>query len=89
VSKVRNQPSYHEDSDGEYDETPPEAWSKGLVGFKPAPVVDLFQTEPEPIPDHNADATGVADGRPTRFLETRRPARLCELYDAQIPGPRL
>ena len=43
--ECKNSPSYHEDSDCDYTETPPEEWSKGLVGFKPAPVFDISQTE--------------------------------------------
>ncbi len=53
-----NSPSYHEESDCEYDETPPEDWSEGLVGFKPAPVFDLSQTEGEPLPKLDREATG-------------------------------
>ncbi len=53
-----NSPSYHETSDCEYDETPPENWSKGLVGFKPAPVFDISQTDGEPLPELNTEATG-------------------------------
>ncbi|WP_226023966.1 ArdC-like ssDNA-binding domain-containing protein [Halomicrobium salinisoli] len=56
--KCENSPSYHDQSDCEYDETPPEEWSKGLVGFKPAPVFDVSQTEGEPLPDLDREATG-------------------------------
>jgi len=49
--ECENSPSYHKSSDCEYDETPPEEWSEGLVGFKPAPVFDISQTEGEPLPD--------------------------------------
>ena len=34
--ECENSPSYHEDSDCEYDETPPEEWSEGLVGSEGA-----------------------------------------------------
>jgi hypothetical protein len=44
----------------EYDETSPEEWSEGLVGFKPAPVFDVSQTEGEPLPDLDTEATGDA-----------------------------
>jgi hypothetical protein len=44
----------------EYYETPPEEWSEGLVGFKPAPVFDVSQTEGEPLPDLDTEATGDA-----------------------------
>ncbi|MFC4989261.1 ArdC-like ssDNA-binding domain-containing protein [Saliphagus infecundisoli] len=56
--ECENSPSYHENSDCEYDETPPEEWPKGLVGFKPASVFDISQTEGEPLPDLETEATG-------------------------------
>ncbi|MFC4987342.1 ArdC-like ssDNA-binding domain-containing protein [Saliphagus infecundisoli] len=56
--ECENSPSYHENSDCEYDETPPEEWSKGLVGFRPASVFDISQTEGEPLPDLETEATG-------------------------------
>ena len=56
--ECENSPSYHENSDCDYDETPPEEWSEGLVGFKPAPVFDVSQTEGEPLPDLDTEATG-------------------------------
>ncbi|RKD88638.1 M78 family metallopeptidase domain-containing protein [Halopiger aswanensis] len=58
--ECENSPSYHEDSDCDYDETPPEEWSRGLVGFKPAPVFDISQTKGEPLPDLETEATGDA-----------------------------
>jgi len=58
--ECENSPSYHDDSDCDYDETPPEEWSEGLVGFKPAPVFDVSQTEGEPLPDLDTEATGDA-----------------------------
>jgi hypothetical protein len=60
--ECENSPSYHENSDCEYDETPPEEWSKGLVGFKPAAVFDVSQTEGEPLPELETAATGDAEG---------------------------
>jgi hypothetical protein len=45
-------------SDCEYDETPPEEWSKGLVGFIPTAVFDVSQTECEPLPDLDTEAVG-------------------------------
>jgi hypothetical protein len=60
--ECENSPSYHEDIDCEYDETPPEEWSKGLVGFKPAAVFDVSQTEGEPLPELETEATGDAEG---------------------------
>jgi hypothetical protein len=56
--ECENSPSYHEQSDCEYDETPPEVWSKGLVGFRPVPVFDVSQTEGEPLPELNTAASG-------------------------------
>jgi len=55
-----NKPSYHEESDCEYDETPPAEWSKGLVGFRPAPVFDVSQTEGEELPELDTAAEGDA-----------------------------
>ena len=59
--ECEDSPSYHDKSDCEYDETPPEEWSKGLVGFKPAPVFDVSQTDGEPLPELNTAATGNAE----------------------------
>ncbi|WP_256301776.1 ArdC-like ssDNA-binding domain-containing protein [Haloarchaeobius salinus] len=53
-----NSPSYHENTDCEYDETPPEEWNEGLVGFKPVPVFDVSQTEGEPLPELDTTAKG-------------------------------
>jgi len=47
-------------SDCEYDDAT-RGWSEGLVGFKPAPVFDISpQTEGEPLPDLDTEATGDA-----------------------------
>lgn len=59
--ECENSPSYHEQSDCEYDETPAEEWSKGLVGFKPTAVFDVSQTEGEPLPELETEAAGDAD----------------------------
>src|SRR6056297_3201280 len=59
--ECENSPSYHDESDCEYDETPPEEWSEGLVGFKPAHVFDISQTEGEPLPDLDTAARGDGD----------------------------
>jgi hypothetical protein len=59
--ECENTPSYHEQSDCDYDETPPEEWSKGLVGFKPTAVFDVSQTEGEPLPELETEAAGDAD----------------------------
>jgi hypothetical protein len=56
-----NSPSYHADSDCEYDETPSEEWDEGVVGFKPVPVFDVSQTEGEPLPELDTAATGAAE----------------------------
>ena len=58
--ECENSPSYHEDSDCEYDETPSEEWSKGLVGFNPVSVFDISQTDGEPLPELDTEATGDA-----------------------------
>ena len=64
-----NSPSYHEHSDCAYDETPPEEWSKGLVGFRPVPVFDVSQTEGEPLPELDTAATGEAAALVPRLLD--------------------
>ncbi len=58
--ECENSPSYHDRSDCEYDETLPNEWSKGLVGFRPAPVFDISQTEGDPLPELETDASGDA-----------------------------
>lgn len=59
--ECENSPSYHKQSDCDYDETSPEEWSKGLVGFKPTAVFDVSQTEGEPLPELETEAAGDAD----------------------------
>ncbi|RRJ31869.1 ArdC-like ssDNA-binding domain-containing protein [Halocatena pleomorpha] len=59
--ECENSPSYHEDSECAYDETPSEEWSKGLVGFRPTAVFDISQTEGEPLPELETEATGDAE----------------------------
>src|SRR6056297_3377786 len=59
--ECENSPRYHEQIGCEYDETPPEEWSKGLVGFRPTTVFDVSQTEGEPLPELETAATGDAD----------------------------
>ncbi|GAA0240424.1 hypothetical protein GCM10009000_065040 [Halobacterium noricense] len=58
--ECENSPSYHEQSKCTYDEVPPEAWSNGLVGFRPTAVFDISQTEGEPLPELETAATGDA-----------------------------
>jgi len=60
--ECENSPSYHEQNDCDYDETPSEEWSKGLVGFKPTAVFDVSQTEGEPLPELETEATGDGEG---------------------------
>jgi len=57
-----NSPSYHERVDCEYDETEPEEWSRGLVGFRPTSVFDISQTEGEPLPELETEVHGDPDG---------------------------
>ena len=68
-----NAESYHERIGCEYDETPPKEWSKGLVGFRPAPVFDVSQTEGEPLPELDTMAAGQADELVTALLEAAAP----------------
>ncbi|WP_259532836.1 ImmA/IrrE family metallo-endopeptidase [Halalkaliarchaeum sp. AArc-CO] len=67
--ECENSPSYHEDSDCEYDETSPEEWSEGVVGFKPAPVFDVSQTDGEPLPELDRAATGEAGDLVSQLME--------------------
>ncbi len=53
-----NSPSYHENSACEYDETPPDEWTRGLVGFRPVSVFDVSQTKGEALPDLDTAASG-------------------------------
>jgi len=55
-----NAPSYHEQIGCDYDETPPDEWSEGLVGFTSAAVFDISQTEGEPLPKLETEAAGEA-----------------------------
>ena len=67
--ECENSPSYHEQSDCDYDETSPEEWSKGLVGFQPTAVFDVSQTEGEPLPELETGAAGDADDLAPAFLD--------------------
>ncbi|MDZ5812655.1 ArdC-like ssDNA-binding domain-containing protein [Halorubrum sp. AD140] len=62
-------PTYHEASDCRYDETPPDEWETGVVGFKPVSVFDVSQTDGEPLPELATSAQGDADGLVTALLE--------------------
>ena len=67
--ECENSPSYHEKIDCEYDETPPEEWSKGLVGFRPVPVFDVSQTEGEPLPELDTAASGDGEELVSALLD--------------------
>jgi hypothetical protein len=67
--ECENSPRYHENSECEYDETPPEEWSEGLVGFKPAPVFDVSQTDGEPLQELDTEATGEGEELVAALLE--------------------
>jgi hypothetical protein len=56
-----NSPSYHKNSDCDYDATPPSSWNEGLVGFRPAAVFDISQTEGEPLPELDYAPSGDPD----------------------------
>lgn len=60
--KCENAPSYHDKTDCDYDETDPENWPEGLVGFKSTSVFDVSQTEGEPLPELDGEAHGDPDG---------------------------
>jgi hypothetical protein len=67
--ECENAQSYHERIECSYDETPPEAWSRGLVGFRPASVFDVSQTDGEPLPDLETQATGGDEAILDQVLE--------------------
>ncbi|PCR90488.1 ArdC-like ssDNA-binding domain-containing protein [Natrinema ejinorense] len=64
-----NSSSYHDRSECEYDETDPSEWKNGLVGFRPAPVFDISQTEGEPLPELETEAIGEGDEVASHLLE--------------------
>jgi hypothetical protein len=57
-----NSPSYHANTDCEYDETDPDEWSRGLVGFRPTSVFDISQTDGEPLPELETETHGDPAG---------------------------
>jgi hypothetical protein len=78
-----NSPSWHEDgkTDCEYhEESNPEAWGSGVVGFKPVPVFDISQTEGEPLPELDTAAEG--DGTALRYAVEDACENLPVEYDA-------
>ncbi|WP_284011595.1 ArdC-like ssDNA-binding domain-containing protein [Haloarcula pelagica] len=60
--KCGNSPSYHENTDCDYDETEPDEWPRGLVGFRPASVFDISQTDGEPLPELETETHGDPAG---------------------------
>ncbi|WP_313692108.1 DUF955 domain-containing protein [Halorarum halobium] len=81
--KCENSPSFHKSSDCEYDETAPEEWDEGLVGFRPVPVFDVSQTEGEPLPELETAATGDADELVPALLDAAPPLSI----DVEIVEP--
>lgn len=81
--ECENSPSYHDRTDCGYDKTPPEKWSKGLVGFRPAPVFDISQTEGKPLPKLETEAIGDAEELLPALLET---ASILEV-DVEVTPP--
>ena len=64
-----NSPTYHDRIDCEYNETPTDEWSKGVVGFKPAPVFDVSQTEGAALPALNTETRGDASDIVTALID--------------------
>jgi hypothetical protein len=56
-------PSYHEDSDCTYAESPPEEWSKGPVAFRPVSVGDVSRRGREASPEGGTDARRGVEAR--------------------------
>ncbi|WP_276248551.1 ImmA/IrrE family metallo-endopeptidase [Haladaptatus sp. YSMS36] len=65
-----NGPSYHAKSECEFDDTPPDEWDRGIVGFTPVPVFDISQTEGEPLPELDTDVSGDGSTLLPTLLET-------------------
>jgi hypothetical protein len=78
-----NSPSYHERADCEYDETEPDSWSRGLVGFRPTSVFDISQTEGEPLPELETEVHGESDGLVEALLDATDELGI----DARIVSP--
>jgi len=62
--ECENSPSYHENSDCDYDETPPEEWSKGLVDSDPHRCL----TSPRPTVSRSPTSTQRRPGTPATLL---------------------
>jgi hypothetical protein len=69
--QCENSERYHNQIGCEYDETAPDQWEEGVVGFSPAPVFDVSQTEGEPLPDLPMTATGDGSALRTALLDAR------------------
>jgi hypothetical protein len=67
--KCENSESYHDRIGCDYNETSPEQWDEGLVGFSPAPVFDISQTEGEELADLPTAATGDGSALRTALLD--------------------
>jgi hypothetical protein len=86
--KCGNSDTYHEQVDCSYNqESDPEEWDRGVVGFKPTSVFDVSQTEGEPLPELETATDAGAVDDPTRLRE-----RLLEVandidVDARIVDP--
>lgn len=73
--KCGNSPSYHESGrvDCSYhEESDPDNWQEGAVGFKPTSVFDISQTEGEPVPELETEAYGDVDGVVDALLEVAK-----------------
>jgi hypothetical protein len=61
--KCGNSESYHDNVDCKYhEESDPDTWGRGVVGFRPTSVFDFSQTDGEPLPELDTDAgAGAVD----------------------------
>lgn len=67
-----NAPSYHSRDHVDctnHEESDPEQWSEGVVGFRSASVFDISQTAGEPLPELELDAHGDPDGLVDALLD--------------------
>lgn len=76
-----NSPSYHENSDCNYDEKSPDEWTRGLVGFRPVSVFDVSQTTGKHFPNSTQQPAVMARSsfQQCSMLPTRWRSRL-ELF---------
>jgi hypothetical protein len=67
-----NSESYHDNDHVDcthHEESDPDTWDEGVVGFKPTSVFDVSQTEGEPLPDLETETDAGAVDDPSALRE--------------------